>query len=127
MTGEAISYAPVCPGCRGVYLQLNGSCPVCGSFALSPVPLAHHIPCAGVFEAPGGLEQVEYCPKCQRTDVADSDHLERVGEVYHCLHCQAHSPEPVMRLYCRDCACNHRFADVGFEIIRASQAENGGE
>ena len=122
---KAIRYAPVCPDCRGQWLQLNGRCPECGGCVLQPVPLAHHIPCAGVFEAPEGLAAIKRCPKCRRHDVAESDHLEAVGEVYHCLDCSAHFPEPVMRLYCHDCDFNHRFADVGFEVIRASNQAKG--
>jgi len=118
----AVGFAPVCPSCNSLALQLNGSCPSCGGYALSAVPLAHHIPCAGIFEAPQGLELVEYCPKCHRNDVGDSDHLETVGEIYYCDDCGDHFPEPSMHLHCQSCQRHHRFGDAQFEIIYSDVA-----
>ena len=118
VSAEAVTYVPACPLCNEVSLILNGACPDCFHYDRTRITLAHHIPCAGVFEAPNGLEKIECCPKCQGRDMTDND-LEAVGEIYYCNDCAQRFPEPAMRLSCQSCKRNHPISDVCFDTLYA--------
>lgn len=109
-------------------LMPNGSCPTCLGSALTTKTLLHHIACAGVFEAPEGVEQVGACPKCRSHITLDSELVERAGAIYICQTCEARFPDPVISMYCYPCEINYPLADVNFsqvysyEITQAGQA-----
>lgn len=127
VTGQAVTYVPCCPKCQGLIMQLNASCPQCHCYALCTTTLAHHMPCAGIFEAPDGLEAITDCPKCRSPIGPDQNGLESVGEMHCCEDCHAHFPEPVMRMYCADCDTNHPMHDLRFHSIYRYQLTPAGE
>lgn len=115
LSKEAVRYCPCCPRCQGAALRINGRCPTCRSADLYAIPLAHHIPCAAVFEAPNGLGAVDGCPKCRSQVTANDDTLEAVGEAYRCKNCSAHFPAPAIRMDCAHCRADHALHDVVFQ------------
>lgn len=116
-----------CPSCSTHQCIVWERCVRCESSNLTAVSLFHHIPCAGIFEAPKGLAAVERCEKCRQAfDEEDGNMVEAVGETYWCNSCGGRSPEPNLAFKCLGCQQVHAFDAVTFHRLwqfkRASSA-----
>lgn len=124
---KAVMFAPACPNCTALVLMPNGSCPTCKEHALTTIPLLHHIPCAGIFEAPKGIEQVEHCPKCRSQIQSDSEFLEAAGEMHYCQTCAARFPDPVISMYCHQCKNHYPLHDIQFSQVHSYAITEAGK
>lgn len=106
-----------CPVCRCHQCIIDERCARCESANLVTVSLYHHIPCAGIFPAPDGIEAVGECPKCHDSLARDPQASEPVGETYRCIDCNAESPEPALQLLCLQCHKAHDLQDVQFHRL----------
>ena len=108
-----------CPNCSSHQCVIDERCAACDCANLKTIPLFHHVPCAGIFEAPDDVALIEQCPKCHGAIATDDELVDRVGETYLCLECQGRSPEPQLRFMCLGCHVSHAFADVTFHRLWA--------
>lgn len=107
----------LCPTCDSHQCVVSEQCARCQSANLKAIPLFHHILCAGIFEAPKGLDAIGSCAKCGDEISAQSDRVEPVGETYLCLECHNRSPEPALHFLCLGCHDYHAFDAVTFHRL----------
>ena len=124
---KAMMFAPTCPNCTALMLTPNGSCPTCREHTLTAIPLLHHIPCAGIFDAPEGIEQVEQCPKCRSQIQPDSELLETAGEMHYCQTCETRFPDPVISMYCHQCKNHCPLHDARFSQVHSYAITEAGK
>ncbi len=106
-----------CPKCQSHQCVVEESCALCQSANLKTISLFHHIPCAGIFEAPDGIDALEVCPKCDSRLGDQKGLVESVGETYLCLECGGRSPEPQLGFICLGCRRSYGFDEVAFHRL----------
>ena len=124
---EPMLRATRCPACQSHEMLAHERCPNCRCANLLTQPLYHHIPCAGIFEFQGQIEDLAQCPKCKSALNQEQDRIELAGQIYHCLDCAQRFPEPVIEFWCLPCNQSHRLEAVSFHRLYAFRLSEAGE
>lgn len=94
-----------CRSCNSTNLEFRGSCPECGSLALSKHKVIEHFSCGMIdresaFKTPNGDL---LCPKCNKKLELIGNDYRSLGLMYVCQNCGALSKDLLSNLKCRDC------------------------